>query len=147
MLEVKFQRLHANAVLLGYAKEGDSGMDLYPVEDIVLAPGDCALVATGWAMELPPDYEAQVRPRSGLAFKHMVTVMNAPGTIDNGYRGEIKVILANLGREVFSVPAGTKAIAQLVIAPVTQCSPIEATGLSESERGAGGFGSTDKGAA
>lgn len=147
MLEIKFQRLHTDAILPQYAKEGDSGMDLYPTENVMLRPGECQMVATGWAIELPAGYEAQVRPRSGLAAKHRVTVLNAPGTVDNGYRGEVKVILINLGSEVFTLTAGEKAIAQLVIAPVTTCQPVEVVGLSESQRGAGGFGSTDKGAA
>lgn len=108
---------------------------------LTLAPGDRALVPTGIAIALPDGMEAQVRPRSGLAVKNGITVLNAPGTIDADYRGEIQVPLVNLGRESFEVARGMR-IAQLVIAPVVRANFIETNGLSETERGAGGFGST-----
>lgn len=138
---VKFLRLAAGAVMPAYAREGDAGMDVCAVEEVSIAPGERRLVRTGWAMELPRGTEAQVRPRSGLAFKHGVTVLNAPGTIDSGYRGEICVLLVNLGDSTFRITPGMR-IAQLVIAPVLAVRAVEADGLSGSERGGGGFGST-----
>ncbi len=111
---------------------------------LTLAPGARALIPTGFAMELPEGYEAQIRPRSGLAFKHGVTVLNAPGTIDSDYRGEVKVLLINLGDEPFRIERGMR-IAQLVIQPVSHATLIEADELSTSERGTGGFGSTGTG--
>ena len=108
---------------------------------MVLAPGARALVRTGLVLELPPDAEAQVRPRSGLALKHGVTVLNTPGTIDAGYRGEVGVILINLGDVPFKVEKGMK-IAQLVVAPVAQAEIVEVSAVDASDRGAGGFGST-----
>ena len=107
----------------------------------MLAPGARALVRTGLVLELPPDAEAQVRPRSGLALKHGVTVLNTPGTIDAGYRGEVGVILINLGDVPFKVEKGMK-IAQLVVAPVAQAEIVEVSAVDASDRGAGGFGST-----
>jgi dUTP pyrophosphatase len=109
--------------------------------DMTLAPGERALIPTGLAIALPPGYEAQVRPRSGLALKNGVTVLNSPGTVDADYRGEVGVILANLGAEPFTVSRGMR-IAQMVVAPVTQLAWNEVDDLAESERGAGGFGST-----
>ena len=116
-------------------------MDVRSVEDVTLAPGGRSLVHTGLVLMLPPDAEAQVRPRSGLALKHGVTVLNTPGTIDAGYRGEVGVILINLGAEPFVVEKGMK-IAQLVIAPVAQAEVVEVTAVDATDRGAGGFGST-----
>jgi dUTP pyrophosphatase len=107
----------------------------------VLKPGERALVPTGLILELPPGYEGQVRPRSGLAFKHGVTVLNSPGTIDSDYRGEVKVLLVNLGTDPFEIVRGER-IAQLVVAPVSQATLVGARALSSTERGAGGFGST-----
>lgn len=141
MMVLKFKRIHPDAVLPAYAHPSDAGMDVKSVEDLVIAPGDRALVKTGLVMMLPPLYEAQVRPRSGLALKYGVTVLNTPGTIDSGYRGEIGVILINLGREEFKVNKGDK-IAQLVIAPVTQPETAETDIIDETDRGEGGFGST-----
>jgi dUTP pyrophosphatase len=109
-----------------------------------LAPGARALIPTGFSMELPGGYEAQIRPRSGLALKHGVTVLNAPGTIDADYRGEVKVLLVNLGAEPFRVERAMR-IAQLVIQPVSHATLVEVEELSDSVRGAGGFGSTGTG--
>ena len=138
---LRFKRIHPDAVLPAYAHPSDAGMDVRSVEEIVLPPGKRALVHTGLVMELPPMYEAQVRPRSGLALKSGVTVLNTPGTIDSGYRGEVGVILANFGEEAFTVHKGDK-IAQIVIAPVTQPEIVETQSVDDTDRGAGGFGST-----
>ena len=129
--------------LPSYATDGSAGLDLLAaVEDeLVLAPGERRLVPTGIAIALPPGTEAQVRPRSGLALKHGITVLNSPGTIDSDYRGEVGVILINLGQAPFSIPRGSR-IAQMVIAPVTRAGWREVDDLDESARGAGGFGST-----
>lgn len=138
---LRFKKVHLDAVLPAYAHKSDAGMDLRSVADVVIAPGRRALVPTGLVMLLPPGYEAQVRPRSGLALKHGVTVLNTPGTIDSGYRGEVGVILANFGDADFTVKKGDK-IAQAVIAPVTQPEIVETDTIDETDRGAGGFGST-----
>ncbi len=140
-MKVLFKRLRPDAELPAYARPGDAGMDLRSVEDTVVPRGGRTLVKTGLAMQLPPGYEAQVRPRSGLALKHGVTVLNTPGTIDSGYRGEVGVILANFGDSDFPVAKGDR-IAQLVIAPVTQADVEETDTIDETDRGAGGFGST-----
>ena len=140
-MTVSFRRIHPDAVLPAYAHEGDAGMDVRSVEDLVIPPGGRALIHTGLMMQLPPSAEAQVRPRSGLALKHGVTVLNTPGTIDAGYRGEVGVILINLGAEPFVVEKGMK-IAQLVVARVAQAEIVEVSAVDASDRGAGGFGST-----
>lgn len=129
--------------LPAYATVQSAGLDLMAAvdADMTLAPGERALVPTGLAIALPPGYEAQVRPRSGLALKNGITVLNSPGTVDADYRGEVGVILANLGAEPFTVSRGMR-IAQMVVAPVTQLAWNEVDDLSDSERGAGGFGST-----
>jgi len=123
--------------------EGAAGMDLASAADspVTLAPGDRLGVPTGWSMELPPGFEAQVRPRSGLSLKHGVTVVNAPGTIDSDYRGEVVVLLVNLGRQPHTISPGDR-MAQMVIAPVSRATVEEAVELSNTERGAGGFGHT-----
>jgi dUTP pyrophosphatase len=118
-------------------------MDVVAAEDILLDAGDRAAVATGFAVAIPAGYEIQVRPRSGLALKHGVTCLNTPGTIDSDYRGEVKVILANLGSEPFAVRRGER-IAQLVPAPVLRAELTEVAELDETVRGAGGFGSTGR---
>lgn len=138
---LRFKRIHPDAVLPAYAHESDAGMDIRSVEDLVIPVGHRALVHTGLVMLLPPMYEAQVRPRSGLALKAGVTVLNTPGTIDSGYRGEVGVILANFGERDFEVKKGDK-IAQIVIAPVTQPQIVETDEVDDTDRGAGGFGST-----
>lgn len=140
-MTVKFKKLQTAAILPTYAHPGDAGMDLRSVEHLTIPAGERRLVHTGLAMVLPDGYEAQVRPRSGLALKHGITVLNSPGTIDAGYRGEIGVILLNTGTEDFNIGEGDK-IAQLVIAPVTIATICEVESLEESERGTGGFGST-----
>ena len=140
-MTVKVLRTDPEAQLPAYAHPGDAGMDVRSIEDVTLAPGARALVRTGLVLELPPDAEAQVRPRSGLALKHGVTVLNTPGTIDAGYRGEVGVILINLGAEPFVVEKGMK-IAQLVVVPVAQAEIVEVAAVDATDRGAGGFGST-----
>ena len=140
-MTLRFRKIHPDAVLPSYAHPSDAGMDVRSVEDLTIAPGKRALVHTGLVMLLPPMYEAQVRPRSGLAFKSGVTVLNTPGTIDSGYRGEVGVILANFGEVDFQVKKGDK-IAQIVIAPVTQPEIVETSEVDETDRGSGGFGST-----
>ena len=127
--------------LPAYASDGAAGMDVVAAESLTLKPGQRAAVATGMAFAIPPGWEIQVRPRSGLALKHGVTCLNTPGTIDSDYRGEVKVILANLGDEYFEVKRGDR-IAQLVPAQVQRAVLIEAYELDETVRGDGGFGST-----
>lgn len=116
-------------------------MDVVAAEDLILAPGARHAVATGFAMAIPPGFEVQVRPRSGLALKHGITCLNTPGTIDSDYRGEVKVILANLGSDAFEIKRGDR-IAQLVPAPVQRAMLAEVDSLDETARGGGGFGST-----
>jgi dUTP pyrophosphatase len=127
--------------LPAYASAGAAGMDVVSAETLSLAPGARAAVATGLTMAIPDGYEVQVRPRSGLALKHGLTVANAPGTIDSDYRGEVKVILVNLGTEPVAIERGMR-IAQLVVAPVTRGRFEVVPGLDETARGTGGFGST-----
>jgi dUTP pyrophosphatase len=141
MTTLKVKKLVDGGTLPTQAHAGDAGLDLYASEEVVLHPGEAKLVSTGIAIELPPQTEAQIRPRSGLALRHQVTVLNAPGTVDEGYRGEVGVILINHGREPFRVSAGMK-IAQLVVQPTLQVSVVEVPELSMSPRGAGGFGSS-----
>ena len=140
-MTVRFRLLDSSAKLPTYAHPGDAGMDVCSIEDVVIAPGARHLVKTGFAMELPDGLEAQVRPRSGLAIKSGITVLNTPGTIDSGYRGEVGVILINLSDVPFHVEKGMK-IAQMVIAKFERAEIEEVSELSSSERGAGGFGST-----
>lgn len=146
-IKVRVVRLaHARGMgLPAYQSDGAAGLDLPAAlgrkEPLVLEPGERALVPTGLVLELPPGYEAQVRPRSGLALKHGVTVLNSPGTIDSDYRGEVKVILINLGQEAFEIRRGER-IAQLVVAPVSHATLVGARALSSTGRGDGGFGST-----
>jgi len=140
---VQIMRLpHGKGLALpAYATAGAAGMDVLAAEDVVLAPLARHAVATGFALAIPPGYEVQVRPRSGLALKHGISVPNAPGTIDSDYRGELKVILVNLGPEPFVVARGDR-IAQLVLAPVVKAAWAEVGELDETARGVGGFGST-----
>ena len=144
-IAIKFQRLaHASDLALpSYATEGAVGMDIAAAIDRprCLQPGAIMAIPTGFAMELPAGYEAQIRPRSGLALKHGVTIANAPGTIDSDYRGEITVILLNNGNQAFTITRGMR-IAQMVFAAVTIISPVEVDDLDETDRATGGFGST-----
>ena len=142
-VSVKFQRHAEDVVLPEYATSGAAGMDIYAYIDtaVTLAPFARAAINTGFSMQLPRGFEAQIRPRSGLALKHGVTVANAPGTIDSDYRGEVAVVLINLSQQDFTITSGMR-IAQMVIAPVTNCHPEDASYLDISDRGTGGFGST-----
>lgn len=140
-MTLAFKRIHPDAVLPAYAHPSDAGMDVRSVADLTVPARGRALVPTGLVALLPPLYEAQVRPRSGLALKAGVTVLNAPGTIDAGYRGEIGVILFNSSDVDFVVRKGDR-VAQLVIAPVTQPTITEVCEMDETDRGADGFGST-----
>lgn len=133
----------AGLPLPAYATAGAAGMDVVAAEDVDLAPGGRHAVATGFALAIPAGYEVQVRPRSGLALKHGITCLNSPGTIDSDYRGEVKIILANLGDAPFPVRRGER-IAQLVPAPVQHAVLNEVDTLDETARGAGGFGSTGR---
>ncbi len=141
-MTIKINRVHPDAQLPIYAHGPleDAGMDLRSVETITIAPGQTYAVATGLSIELPPGYEAQIRPRSGLAFKHSITIPNSPGTIDPSYRGEIKAILHNLGAQPFAIQVGDR-VAQMVVAKYEAIEWVEDI-LAESDRGAGGFGSS-----
>ena len=142
-MDLRIRRLSPDATLPSAAHPGDAGLDLHAAAALTIAPGAWATVPTGIVIELPPGTEAQVRPRSGLAHRHGVTVLNAPGTIDEGYRGEVGVILINHGHTAFVIEAGMK-IAQLVVSPRIEVEVKEADELSETHRGAGGFGSTGR---
>lgn len=142
-MNIKLKRLHPDAQIPTYATPGAAAVDLVSVESLTLQPMERGLVATGFAIEIPEGYEAQVRPRSGWALKQGITLPNSPGTIDSDYRGEIKVIIQNLGSEPFEIQKGDR-IAQMVIAPVLQVQFEEVDQLSETSRGEGGFGSTGK---
>lgn len=144
-LDIQLKRLpHGEGLPLpAYATAHAAGMDVVAAETVTLAPGARHAVATGFAIAIPQGYEVQVRPRSGLALKHGITCLNAPGTIDADYRGEVKVILANLGEQAFEVIRGER-IAQLVPAPVVRARFVEAARLDETDRGGGGFGSTGR---
>ena len=143
MIDIELKRLpHGEGLPLpSYATEHAAGLDVVAAESLTLAPGARHAVATGFAIAIPEGFEVQVRPRSGLALKHGITCLNTPGTIDADYRGEVKVILANLGSEPFGIVRGER-IAQLVPAPVLQARFREVGELSDTARGAGGFGST-----
>lgn len=140
---LRVKRISPDAVLPAYQREGDAGMDVRSVEDVVIPSGARALVRTGLVFALEPGWEAQVRPRSGLALKKGVTVLNTPGTVDAGYRGEVGVILFNSSDGDFSVAKGDR-IAQIVVAPVTRAEVVEVDEVDETDRGEGGFGSTGK---
>ncbi|MGB3402330.1 MAG: dUTP diphosphatase [Microcoleaceae cyanobacterium] len=140
-MKLKVLKLNESAILPQYARAEDAGLDLFSIEETTIKPGESKLIHTGIAIELPPQTEAQVRPRSGLALKHQITVLNTPGTIDAGYRGEIGVILINHGLQPFQVIKGMK-IAQLVISPIIRAEIEVADSLSLTDRGNQGFGST-----
>lgn len=141
MIQVKFILVHQNARVPQKSHDDDAGFDLFAVEEFVLPPQEHACIPTGLCIELPSGTEAQIRPRSGLAAKHGVTVLNAPGTIDAGYRGEIQVIMINHGKETLSIHPGMR-IAQMVITPIYNITFTEALSLEESDRGEGGLGSS-----
>lgn len=140
-MKVNVKKIHKDAILPCYAHKGDAGLDLYSVEDVVIESGEVALIPTGIKIELPENTEAQVRPRSGLALKYGITVLNTPGTIDEGYRGELRIILINHGKNSFKVEKGMK-IAQMVVKPVFTVDICEVQQLDDSERGEKGFGSS-----
>jgi dUTP pyrophosphatase len=140
-MDLRIRRLSPNAVLPSTAHPGDAGLDLHAVACLTIAPGAWAVVPTGITIELPPGTEAQVRPRSGLAARHGVTVLNAPGTIDEGYRGEVGVILINHGPAPFEVTPGAR-VAQLVVQRRLEVQVVEVDEVSTTARGAGGYGST-----
>jgi dUTP pyrophosphatase len=143
-MRIRIKKLHASAHLPEYAHgpKEDAGMDLRSVEEALLEPGIPKVVATGLALEIPSGYEVQIRPRSGLALTHAITLPNSPATIDPGYRGELKIILLNLGKSVYEIHAGDR-IAQMIVA---RYEPVEweEGELAESERGTGGFGSSGR---
>lgn len=143
-MKIRISRLRPEAQLPRYAHgpDEDAGLDLHATAAVLLEPGKPALVPTGLAIELPPGHEAQIRPRSGLALRHAITLPNAPATIDPGYRGEIQVILLNLGREPYQIHAGDR-IAQMVIAKYERIEWVESD-LADSGRGSGGFGSSGR---
>ncbi len=140
-MELKIKKINEKATLPAYAHEGDSGLDLFSVDSTEILPGETKMIKTGIIIELPLGTEAQIRPRSGLALKNQITVLNTPGTIDQGYRGEVGVILINHGSKNFIVEVGSK-IAQMVIKPVLRVKVIESDTLTDTSRGDGGFGST-----
>jgi dUTP pyrophosphatase len=143
-VQIRIQRIHPAAILPKYAHgpQEDAGMDLCSVEDVTLEPQIPRLVPTGLTIELPPGYEGQVRPRSGLALKHAIGMPNAPGTIDPGYRGELRVLMINLGREPYTIHAGDR-VAQLIVARYEAVEWVEGD-LAGSLRGQGGFGSSGR---
>lgn len=140
-MKIKISKIDDRAIVPQYQHQSDSGLDLVSIEEQVILPGETRLIRTGIALELPDGLEAQVRPRSGLALKNLITVLNTPGTIDAGYRGEVGVILINHGKSNFIVTEGMR-IAQMVIAPVIRAEIEEVEQLSATSRGSGGFGST-----
>ena len=135
------EKINEKAIIPFQAHEGDAGMDLFSVDEVILKPMERKLIHTGIKIQLPKNTEAQIRPRSGLALKNGITVLNTPGTIDEGYRGEIGIILINLGSEEFKVEQGMK-VAQMVIKPTLTLEVEEVIELTETTRGEGGFGST-----
>ena len=141
MIKVKIKKIKDNAIMPKYAHEGDAGVDLYSSEDYLLNPGKRILVSTGIKIAIPPGYEAQVRPKSGLALNHGISIVNTPGTIDCEYRGEVGVIAINLGKEDFKIEKGKK-IAQMIFNKVEEAEFEEVDELEDTKRGEGGFGST-----
>ena len=143
MIKIQIKKVSTSVSIPKYETSGSSGMDVaaYIEKNITIAPGEKALVPTGFSVSIPLGYEIQIRPRSGLAAKKNITVLNTPGTIDADYRGEIKVILINLGKEKFIIENGDR-IAQMIVCPVVQADLKEVKELSDTARGSGGFGST-----
>lgn len=140
-MKVFFKKLSLDAVLPSYAHPGDAGMDLYSIDATDIFPGEIRLIHTGLCVQLPDNTEAQVRPKSGIALEHGITVLNTPGTIDGGYRGEIGIIIINHGKKTYHVAKGMK-IAQMVVKPILRVEVEEQDNLSDTERGNRGFGST-----
>ncbi|NLU36483.1 MAG: dUTP diphosphatase [Clostridiales bacterium] len=140
-MKLKVKKIRPDARIPEYAHPGDAGLDLFSIEDAELLPGGSRLIRTGIVVELPEGTEAQIRPRSGLALKHQITLLNSPGTIDEGYRGEIGVIMINHGKEPFYIKKGMK-IAQMIIQRVERVEVELVDALSDSSRGANGFGSS-----
>jgi dUTP pyrophosphatase len=140
---LKIKKLNPKAIIPAYQTEEAAGFDLHSIEDVVLKPNERKLISTGLAFEIEFGYEVQIRPRSGLAFKEGITVLNSPGTVDSDYRGEIKVLLINLGDKEFEIKRGDR-IAQAVVAPIIQAKIVEVDKLSITKRGEKGFGSTGK---
>ncbi|MGL4913171.1 MAG: dUTP diphosphatase [Romboutsia sp.] len=141
MYTLKIKKIHNDAIIPNFAHKGDAGMDLYSIEEVNIPSTETRLIKTGISIALPKNTEAQVRPRSGLALKHSVTVLNTPGTIDEGYRGEIGIILINHGKEDFVVSKNMK-IAQMVVKPTYDINILEVEELNDTDRGNGGFGSS-----
>ena len=143
MTKIQIKKISHEVLTPKYETPGSSGMDLaaFIKQDVIINPGDKVIIPTGFSLSIPMGYEVQIRPRSGLAAKKGITVLNTPGTIDSDYRGEIKVILINLSRDKFTIKNGER-IAQMVFCPITQIIIEEVKELSETERGLGGFGST-----
>ena len=143
MTKIKIKKLSNEVSIPKYETPGSSGMDLSACieQDVIINPGDKAIIPTGFSLSIPEGYEVQIRPRSGLAAKKGITVLNTPGTIDSDYRGEIKVILINFDKNKFTVKNGER-IAQMVVCPIEQVSVEEVKELSETDRGTSGFGST-----
>ena len=145
MVRILIKKFDKNIKLPTYKTSGSSGMDLvaYTKKIITLRPGKTALIPTGISIAIPKNYEVQIRPRSGLAAKNNISVLNTPGTVDSDYRGEIKIILINLGKKPFKIRSGNR-IAQMILCPVSKCKFIEVKNLPKTIRGKGGFGSTGK---
>ena len=145
MIKILIRKLDTKIPIPKYETDGSSGMDLsaYLKNDLIIAPNEKKMIPTGLMASVPKGYEIQIRPRSGLAFKNSITVLNTPGTIDSDYRGEIKVVLFNHGKENFKIENNMR-IAQMVVCPVTLAEVYEVDNLDKTERGKGGFGSTGK---
>ena len=141
VIPIKIKKLSPEAIIPNYAHEGDAGMDVYSIEDVILKPGDRALIPTGLSFEIPRGFEIQVRPKSGLALKQGLTIVNTPGTLDSGYRGELGVILLNTSNAYYEVKKGEK-IAQIILARYEEAKIEEVTELADSSRGEDGYGST-----
>jgi len=143
MIRIKVKKTNEDAIIPTYSKKGDAGMDLYSIKDYYIPARRVRLIETGLKVEIPEGYEGQIRPRSGLALNHGITVLNTPGTIDSGYRGEIGVILINHGIDSYNIKKGDK-IAQIIFIKHETANLEEVTELSETERGIGSFGHTGK---
>lgn len=141
VIPIKIKKLREDAIMPHYAHEGDAGMDVYSVEEVIIAPRERKIICTGLSFEIPRGFEVQVRPKSGLALNYGLTVLNTPGTLDSGYRGELKVILLNTSEQEYIVKKYEK-IAQIILTRYEEAQIEEVKDLSETNRGAGGFGST-----